>query len=173
MFQISYDSSVVLSLPGLLLTMSFPSVLCSSLAMPYILQETISNRSHLDWYAECNNSAIEPWCWFLANLTHRINLYRNVLRELEDTPVDLRGGNALEDEQYCFPCGASQGPDNESTLVWGLRVNKPGCIGNNKLDLRLQEDWNHRTLQINWNRCSSKFIRTLYSAALYNHILTI
>ena len=74
-----------------------------------------------------------------ADLTHRINLYRNVLRELEDTPVDSRGGNALEDEQYCFPCGASPGPDNESTLEWGLRVNKPGCIGNNKLDLRLMD----------------------------------
>ena len=62
-----------------------------------------------------------------ADLTHRINLYRNVLRELEDTPVHSRAnGNALEDEQYCFPCGASPSIENEPTLEWTLRVNKPG-----------------------------------------------
>ena len=78
-----------------------------------------------------------------ADLSHRINLYKNVLKKLEDAPEQSRNenGNALEDEQYCFPCGASPHipVDNETTFDWLMRINKPACVGNNKMDLRLMD----------------------------------
>jgi len=79
-----------------------------------------------------------------GDLNHRINLYKNALKDLEVATNSKRSGNsngnALEDDQYCLPCGASPAPDdNENTFDWAMRTNKPACVGNNKLDLRLMD----------------------------------
>lgn len=74
-----------------------------------------------------------------VDLRYRLNWYRNVLIKLENKKKEQpnSNGNELGDDEYCFPCGAIPPPDeNEGTFEWIMRVNRPACIGNNKVDLR-------------------------------------
>lgn len=72
---------------------------------------------------------------------HRLLLYRGVLKKLEEKKSDKsKNGNALEEEDYCLPCMAAPPVDeNEEITAWIMRVNRPGCVGNNKLDLRFMD----------------------------------
>lgn len=70
------------------------------------------------------------------DLRFRIGLYRNLLQKL----VSSGNGNALEEDAYCFPCGAAPPPsESEDNMAYMMRINKPGCVGNNKVDLRLMD----------------------------------
>jgi hypothetical protein len=73
------------------------------------------------------------------DLNHRIKLYRRLLKKLENA----RGteGNALANEQYCFPCGATYVHDGEfeDSLDYILTMSRPACVGNNQVDTRFMD----------------------------------
>ncbi|KAL7492920.1 hypothetical protein ACHAWT_002056 [Skeletonema menzelii] len=76
------------------------------------------------------------------DLLHRLLLYRGVLKKLEKKKQSGKSnnGNALDEDEYCFPCCAAPPVDeNEEVNEWIMRVNRPGCVGNNKLDLRFMD----------------------------------
>ncbi|KAL7445220.1 hypothetical protein ACHAXM_011900 [Skeletonema potamos] len=76
------------------------------------------------------------------DLQFRCKFYRSVLNKLEKNKQsnNKNNGNALEDDEYCIPCMAAPPPDeNEEIGEWIMRVNRPACVGNNKLDLRFMD----------------------------------
>ena len=79
---------------------------------------------------------------------HRVMLYKGVLNKLEKKKSGKKkkqsgksnDANALEEEEYCFPCMAAPPADeNEEIVEWIMRMNRPACVGNNKLDLRYMD----------------------------------
>ena len=73
-------------------------------------------------------------------LLHRVLLYRNVLEKLEKNTLRKNCGNALDDEDYCFPCMTAPPPtEDEEMIEWIMRLSRPACVGNNKLDLRYMD----------------------------------
>lgn len=72
------------------------------------------------------------------DMNHRIGLYKHLLAKLEATN-DSGRGNALADEEYCFPCGATyanNGRDFDNTFDYMMAMGRPACVGNNQVDLR-------------------------------------
>ena len=76
------------------------------------------------------------------DLEHRIHLYRQLLDKLKCAPKNSGSKNALKDEDYCFPCGASfanNGRDFESTFDYIMAKCRPACVGNTQLDVRFMD----------------------------------
>jgi hypothetical protein len=76
------------------------------------------------------------------DLQFRQNFYKRVLKKLKQKKQSNKNnkGNALEEDEYCIPCMAAPPPDeNEETVGWIMRVNRPACVGNNTLDLRFMD----------------------------------
>eukprot|EP00577_Skeletonema_sp_RCC1716_P019368 CAMPEP_0113411466 /NCGR_PEP_ID=MMETSP0013_2-20120614/22280_1 /TAXON_ID=2843 ORGANISM="Skeletonema costatum, Strain 1716" /NCGR_SAMPLE_ID=MMETSP0013_2 /ASSEMBLY_ACC=CAM_ASM_000158 /LENGTH=327 /DNA_ID=CAMNT_0000297821 /DNA_START=99 /DNA_END=1079 /DNA_ORIENTATION=- /assembly_acc=CAM_ASM_000158 len=73
------------------------------------------------------------------DLMYRLNLYRGVLNKLKQAGKKSKG-NVLEEDEYCFPCMAAPAvEENEETVEYIMRLNRPACVGNNKLDLRFMD----------------------------------
>lgn len=76
------------------------------------------------------------------DLYHRTRLYKKLLKKLEISSKTSNGNdNALKDEDYCFPCGAAPvvEPRDEGVFDYVMRINRPACVGNNQVDVRLMD----------------------------------
>ena len=77
------------------------------------------------------------------DLNYRIGLYRKLLKKLERAKnSDSEKNNALEDGEYCFPCGATyaqSGEEFDNVIDMMLSMGKPACVGDNKIDIRLMD----------------------------------
>lgn len=71
------------------------------------------------------------------DLSHRINLYRQLLERLEEAKGS--DGNALATEEYCFPCGATHDDGEFNSLDYIMTMGRPACVGNNQMDVRLMD----------------------------------
>jgi hypothetical protein len=76
------------------------------------------------------------------DLNHRIRLYQTLLKKLEKAPKNSEKTNVLNDEDYCFPCGATYANNSnefDTAFDYIMTMARPACVGNNLVDMRLMD----------------------------------